>query len=116
MKALAILNAEPGKGFANIIRELKEKKSLNDRLHYLEDLVSSIKESIEKGSMDKTAIISYMRHFPKRGVEEGWPEEVYAISDECVKLLLDYSKQYSFFAKDVSYGMFIKEYRALLAD
>lgn len=50
---------------------------------YFVALIATAKRSIAEGTFIIGSAHSYLRHLPKKGIHEGWPEEIYALSDKC---------------------------------
>lgn len=83
-------------------------------LDYFHSLVKDVKEKIQNNDLCKRDVCSYLRHLPKKGVEEGWPNEVYNMTEEATTLLYNYSLQHNFIEDTTSFEEFLVNYRTLL--
>ena len=62
---------------------------------------------MDAGTLSSSGVHAYLRHIPKRGIEEGWPEEIYALTDPCLRKLYEYSKAKGFIPDDYTYDDFL---------
>ena len=67
-------------------------------------------ERIAKGSLTQTGVRSYLRHIPIRGVNEGWPKEMYILTDSCVRKLYEYSQKQGFISENCTLSEFLAKH------
>lgn len=73
---------------------------------YFKEMHSSIKASIEENSLDRKAIYNYVMHIPFKGIQEGWPEEIYSAGLLLLEDLYNYSKEKGY----VNGNLFLEEF------
>lgn len=64
-------------------------------------------EEIRNKELSKTKVHAYLRHIPIRGIDEGWPDEIYVLTDSCLQKLYEYSKEKGFIPVDYPYEDFL---------
>lgn len=80
---------------------------MEEELNYFKDIKVSILESIKKDSLSKYVIKGYLKHLPIKGIHNGWSEDIYMLSEECLNLLFEYSRNKKYIERDTSYEEFI---------
>lgn len=70
-------------------------------------------ERIENESLDESGIHAYLRHIPIRGIHNGWPKEIYELSDPCIHALYEYSKDKGFIPQEYTLEDFLKSHNIL---
>ena len=91
------------------------KKSLfwttKEIIHWWKDyIINSTFEKIKNQTLSETGVHSCLRHIPIRGYADGYPEELYILTDSCIKELLEYSKAKDFVSKDCTVENFLKKH------
>lgn len=64
-------------------------------------------EGMRNHTLTQACVHGYLWHLPIRGCVEGWPEEVYTLTDPCVQELYEYSKAEGFIPKSYNIEDFL---------
>ncbi len=77
-------------------------------IQYLRELHKSCIKGMVLKELKKDDICAYLRHLPIKGVNEGWPEQIYTISDIIIHELYTYSKEMDYIPRDMDFKDFVK--------
>lgn len=98
-------------------REKKSKRFIKGFISYYENIYNIIVDNCEKETMTYYSIKGMFRHLPLRYGSNKLPEDIYQITDKCIKRLYEYCIKKEIIASNITYeefyegkGLYDKEY------
>lgn len=87
-------------------KENKQKEFTKGFISYYENIYNSIVESCGKGTMAYSSVRGMFRHLPLRYDSNKLPEDIYKITDKCIKELYEYCIKKEFIDSNITYEEF----------